>query len=337
MSWPNFWYKKNWLSGLLWPVSKLVCLEAERRLKKFNQTRQADAHGAKVIVVGNLVVGGSGKTPLIIWLTRALQQRGLKVGIVSRGYGGQSQTWPQAVTPESNPILVGDEPLLLAKQLQVPIAVGPKRDQAIALIEKEQACDVILSDDGLQHFGMQRDIELVVVDGERQFGNGWCLPAGPLREPLQRITAVDAVVINGDNQLKVKNSLQKKLPPRYGMQLKPTVLRNLLNDKVTLAVETFSGQEVNAIAGIGNPKRFFDTLEPYVAKQNRHPFKDHQAYNRDDLKGFDPQKPLIMTSKDAVKCLPIAQQLNAKNWWVLEVETQVDNELLTLILQKLQN
>lgn len=337
MSWPNFWYKKNWLSGLLWPLSKLVCLEAERRLNKFNQTRQTDAYGAKVIVVGNLVVGGSGKTPLIIWLTRALQQRGLKVGIVSRGYGGQSQNWPQSVTPESNPILVGDEPLLLSKQLQVPIAVGPKRDQAIALIEKEQACDVILSDDGLQHFGMQRDIELVVVDGERQFGNAWCLPAGPLREPLQRITEVDAVVINGDNQLKVRSSLQRKLPPRYGMQLKPTVLRNLLNDKVTLAVETFSSQEVNAIAGIGNPKRFFDTLEPYVATQNRHPFKDHQAYTREDLERFDPQKPLIMTSKDAVKCLPIAQQLNAKNWWVLEVETQVDNELLTLILQKLQN
>ncbi|CAN8140220.1 Tetraacyldisaccharide 4'-kinase [uncultured Thiomicrorhabdus sp.] len=340
MSWPTFWNKKNWQSALLWPLSKAVCLEAKRRLQKFKKTPPTRISAAKVIVVGNLVVGGSGKTPLIIWLTEALRQQGLSVGIVSRGYGGQASEFPQWVTENSNPSDVGDEPVLLAKTLQVPVAVSPKRTEAIALIEKKHACDVIISDDGLQHFAMQRDIEIVVVDAERQFGNQLCMPAGPLREPLGRLRDVDAVVVNGGGALRLNAKWQKRfavdLPPRFDMQLQPTVLRNLFNPQSTLAIESFSNLAVNSMAGIGNPQRFFSTLQPLVAAQQTYAFADHQSYCKEDLQDFIDEKPLIMTAKDAVKCQPLAQQMQAKNFWSLEVQTQVAPELLTLLLQKLQ-
>ncbi|BBP46108.1 tetraacyldisaccharide 4'-kinase [Thiosulfatimonas sediminis] len=341
MSWPTFWTKKNWQARLLWPLSKLVAWEALRRLNKFQRTPPARISAAKVIVVGNLVVGGSGKTPLIIWLTKALQQQGLQVGIVSRGYGGQASQWPQWVDAESDARLVGDEPLLLAQTLQVPVAVSPKRAEAIALIENRQACDVIISDDGLQHYAMARDIEIVVVDAQRQFGNQYCLPAGPLREPLGRLSNVDAVVINGGNQLELSQKWRRRfageLPPRFAMELRPSVFRNLHSPQMTQAVDYFSDSAVSSIAGIGNPQRFFDTLQPYVAEQDTQPLADHHAYTETQLQGFVGDKPLIMTAKDAVKCQAFAQQRQAKNFWALEVETIVAPELMTLILQKLQN
>lgn len=340
MTWPTFWYQKNWQARLLWPLSKMVALEAKRRLHKFRSNPPQKISAAKIIVVGNLVVGGSGKTPLIIWLTRMLQQQGLSVGIVSRGYGGQATSWPQWVDAKSDAKLVGDEPVLLAKELNVPIAVSPKRAEAIAMIEKHNACDVIISDDGLQHFAMQRDIEIVVVDAQRQFGNQMCLPAGPLREPLGRLSSVDAVVVNGGGPLQLNAKWQKRfakdLPPRFDMQLEPMVLRNLFNPKSTLAVESFSSLAVNSLAGIGNPQRFFDTLEPLVAEQETHAFADHQAFSIEQLQPFVGKKPLIMTVKDAVKCQPLAQQLQAKNFWALEVQSEVAPEFRTLLLQKLQ-
>lgn len=341
MSWPTFWYKRSWRTHLLWPLSNLVAFEAKRRLHKFQTSPPQEINAAKVIVVGNLVVGGSGKTPLIIWLTKALQQQGLTVGIVSRGFGGRATDWPQWVEAESDANLVGDEPVLLAKELGVPVAVSPKRVEAISMIEKHSACDVIISDDGLQHFAMQRDIEIVVVDAERQFGNQLCLPAGPLREPLQRLSSVDAVVMNGGGSLELspkwQNQFAKALPPRFEMQLQPLVLRNLFNPQSTLAVESFSSLAVNSLAGIGNPQRFFKTLQTLVADQQSHAFADHQSYTREQLEPFMGEKPLIMTAKDAVKCQPLAQQMQAKNFWALEVQTVVAAELMTLLLQKLQN
>ncbi|MBN2646708.1 MAG: tetraacyldisaccharide 4'-kinase [Thiotrichales bacterium] len=335
MSWPRFWQRKGLTAFFLWPFSLLVAAIARCRLQRFTARRQPQAYRAQVIVVGNLVVGGSGKTPLILWLCQALQARGFKVGIISRGYGGAAPTWPQWVTAESDPKFVGDEPVMLAKALQVPIAVGPIRTAALALIEKNEPCDVIISDDGLQHFALQRDVELVVVDAQRQFGNQWCLPAGPLREPLNRLTKVDALIINGGTHLQLPQKWQRLLPPRYAMHLAPKQLRNLLYPQQTLPVEAFSTQTVQALAGIGNPARFFATLEPLVAGMQTRVFNDHHPFQLSDFDEFNSEKPLIMTAKDAVKCETFARQLTAKNWWALEVETEVDDQLVRLILQKL--
>lgn len=339
MSWPDFWTHNTWQTKLLSPLAKLVCWEASRRLQKFQQQPPLRQTQARVIVVGNIVVGGSGKTPFIVWLTKQLQVQGLKVGIISRGYGGLSKSWPLLVTAESDPGLVGDEPVLLAKQLGCLIAVSPKRPQAIELLNQQAKLDVIISDDGLQHYAMARDIEVVLIDAQRQFGNQFCLPAGPLREPMSRLNQVDFCIWNGlkaDKEYPLTSITQAA---QFKMNLSPLCFRRVINARETRSVESFANQPTYAIAGIGNPQRFFETLQDLNISITEKPFADHYAYRLADFEGFDDEKPLLMTEKDAVKCSEIAKTHQKTNWWYLEVAPICDegsNQLITQLLQYLK-
>ncbi|GKT11310.1 MAG: tetraacyldisaccharide 4'-kinase [Thiomicrorhabdus sp.] len=339
MSWPAFWTKKNWKTYALLPLAKVVCWEATRRLKNFRALPPEKQTVAKVIIVGNLVVGGSGKTPFIIWLTEQLQAKGLSVGIISRGYGGIAKEWPLLVTQDSDPLQVGDEPVLLAKQLGCPIAVSPNRPEAITLLNKHNALDVIISDDGLQHYALARDIEIVMFDAQREFGNGYCMPAGPLREPISRLSSVDICIWNGlegDQPLPISKTVQ---PSQYRMSLIPLRFRQVMNPDNIIEVEdihdsqrSFSAEPMNAIAGIGNPARFFQTLEDLTLKITPHAFADHHNYQLEDFKLFEDQKRLLMTEKDAVKCVQLAKQHQKANWWYLEVAPRCEEALIVQLL-----
>ena len=263
-----------------------------------------------VIVVGNLTAGGTGKTPLIIWLTGYFTTKGYRPGIVSRGYGGSARQWPQQVRPDSDPAVVGDEPVLIAQRTRRPVAISPNRLEAARALLQHTDCDIILCDDGLQHLALSRDIEIVVIDGERQFGNGRCLPAGPLREPRGRLRSVDMVVSNGHEG-----------KGQYLMEYSPLPLTSLAEgQQVTAGLEQLAGKKVHAVAGIGNPNRFFSQLRHAGIDIVRHVFPDHHAFQPQDLV-FDDELPVVMTEKDAVKCRKFA----TRNMWYLPVAAEMSN------------
>lgn len=260
-----------------------------------------------VIVVGNITLGGTGKSPLVAWLARWLVNQGWSPGIVTRGYGGKADAYPLFVTPETAPSQSGDEPLMLAQQTGLPVVADPQRGRGgQALVE--MGCDILLSDDGLQHLALGRDIELVVVDGARGLGNGRCLPAGPLREAPCRLDRVDAVIVNGE--------LSKPLPVAYtAMQLMPQRWRRLRDGQHHELTPLPFHLPVHAVAGIGHPERFFNTLQSLGVEGEMHPLADHQQFHSAAL-AFGDQRPVVMTAKDAVKCKDIAPP----DSWVLEVE-----------------
>jgi tetraacyldisaccharide 4'-kinase len=329
MSWPTFWLKTDWRTHLLAPLGKWVCYLAAQRLKRF-QKSPPESPGL-VLVVGNLVVGGSGKTPFIIWLGRELIKQGLKVGVISRGYGGQAKSWPQVVTPESDPALVGDEPVLLAQVLGCPVVVAPKRAEALAMINAQSALDLVISDDGLQHYTLARDIEVVLLDTSRPnfgLGNGLCLPAGPLREPVKRLEQVDFVVLNGADSAVLPNVNCRYLAT---MQIKPTVFYQLTNPENQRPIDAFAGQTGYAVAGIGNPARFYQTLSDLAITPQPLAFSDHHAFQAADFIELNPSKPLFMTRKDAVKCQGFAQP----NWWVLDIEPDCDAHFKQALLNRI--
>lgn len=305
----HYWANVNPLSLLLLPLSLLFCSIAGLRRLLYKRGLKASIRvPAPVIVVGNISVGGTGKTPLVIRICHLLQTWGLKPGIVSRGYGGETTDWPYAVLPNSDPHLVGDEPLLLAQRTGCPVFISPKRPEAAQALLQQTECNVIVSDDGLQHYALKRDVEIAVVDGKRLFGNGFCLPSGPLRERLKRLEEVDFVISNGPSSL---DSVQ--------MDLQSTSVVNLSDPSIRCSPDDFIGQKVNAMAGIGNPQRFFDTLLALGLDINPHSFKDHQRYQPGDLPS-SIKTPLIMTEKDAVKCRSFAEP----GYWYLEVEAKLE-------------
>ena len=275
-----------------------------------------------VIVVGNISAGGTGKTPVVIWLAEKLQSAGLRPGIISRGYGatGNGQDLI-SVTAKSDPRLAGDEPVLIAQRIRCPVWVGRDRVAAArALLAANPECDIIISDDGLQHYRLQRDFEIAVMDGDRKFGNAQLLPAGPLREPESRMEAVDAIIVNGIGE--VSGS--------YGMKMESMPLRNLLAGDQAAGTAHFQGKDIHAIAGIGNPDRFFSQLERLGLIFKRHRFADHHAFILQDLQSLDAEV-IVMTEKDAVKCAAFAQN----NWWCLPVNAVIDTALLSHIVKKL--
>jgi tetraacyldisaccharide 4'-kinase len=275
-----------------------------------------------VIVVGNITVGGTGKTPLIIWMAGFLKNSGFKPGIISRGYRGRSATWPQWVTADSDAGTVGDEALLIAKETGCPMAVGPLRVDSASMLLKLADCDVILSDDGLQHYALNRDIEIAVIDGERRFGNGYCLPAGPLREPIERLKSVDFIIVNGE----------KYEEREFSMKLVGEMLINLVTGEQK-SLQEFKGIDCHALAGIGNPDRFFTLLEAAGLTCITHSFPDHYQFQRRDIE-FSDNKPVLMTEKDAVKCTEFA----GKQHWYLPVKAVPDavfsEKLLNLLRDK---
>jgi len=260
---------------------------------------------APLIVVGNITVGGTGKTPFVIWLTHFLRDKGFRPGIVSRGYGGSASQWPQVVMPESNPAAVGDEAVLLARRCHCPMVVSPNRSDAVKMLLKDFDCDIVIADDGLQHYAMGRDIEIVIVDGQRRFGNGHVLPAGPLREPITRLKSVDLCVINGEPQAS----------DEYRMTLTQSSLYNLQAPEKIDELSIFKGKRVHAVAGIGHPEKFFDLLRTAGIEVVAHSFPDHHAYCADDL-NFGDDTPVLMTEKDAVKCVSFTKP----DCWVVVIE-----------------
>lgn len=307
-SWVERWHDGHWLFRLLLPLGWLFRrITAVRRAAYLSGRRQAWRAPVPVIVVGNISAGGTGKTPLTLALVEQLRAAGWQPGIVSRGYGGKT-AYPCRVTPDASPTAVGDEPLLLARRAGVPVVVDPRRARGARMLLADTPCNLIICDDGLQHYALARDIEIAVIDGRRGLGSGLPLPAGPLREPVTRLGEVDFCVINGDDVMGVGTMLRRLLGREsHAMQLQPDDWQALGRT----GRRPLSGL-VHAVAGIGHPPRFFDQLTAQGYKVVPHPFPDHHAYRAADLM-FRPALPLVMTEKDAVKCADIAPD---NSWYV---------------------
>ena len=320
------WYKPQSWSLLLAPLALVFKRIINKRRQYIEKHRGKIS--SPVVVVGNITVGGTGKTPLLISLVKALKMRGYRVGVVSRGYGGRSPVYPLQVTPGSDPRRCGDEPLLIARACDCPVIVDPNRYRAAKLMEESNDCDLILSDDGLQHYRLPRTMEIVVVDGERMLGNGWCLPAGPLREPETRLEEVDFVIVNGGDP--VLNH-----PRQYRMDLEPLTFRNLVTGEVREARRPPSAVSVHGVAGIGNPARFARTLASLGMTVKLHPFPDHHDFKAGDLE-FDDDRPVIITAKDAVKISPSDLGRLGDRVWVLEVSARLGGNGLETIVQAIE-
>jgi tetraacyldisaccharide 4'-kinase len=299
------WYGKPKGLLLLLPIEYLYRLIAGLR-RRFIRPQVC---GAPVIVVGHISVGGSGKTPVVLAVAQFCKSLGYKVGIVSRGYGGRAPSYPYLLSTESTPAEAGDEPYLMFQRSGLPLAVAPDRLAAAKLLVTEQGCDLIISDDGLQHYRLARDIEVLVVDGERGFGNGHCLPVGPLREAVSRADEIELKVINGgDSDMS-----------GYAMALQGVAAVNIANGEA-LALNNWplNQRRIHAVAGIGNPQRFFRSLQLAGFDVIEHPFPDHHPYTADDLQFAEPC-PIVMTEKDAVKCRAFATNQH----WMLPVNGEI--------------
>jgi tetraacyldisaccharide 4'-kinase len=272
-----------------------------------------------VIVVGNLTAGGNGKTPVVIALVESLRSRGFKPGVVSRGHGG-SERGPLLVDDVSPPARVGDEPCLIRKRTGAAVAIGRDRARAARLL-LERGVDVVIADDGLQNPSLRRDIELCVIDGQRRFGNGRLLPAGPLREPLTRLADIPFQICNG-------GAAQANEIP---MRLSGDMAVSLTGAASTRTLESFAGQRVHAVAAIGNPARFFDSLRAHGIEVVAHAFPDHHAFVAADLV-FDRDLPLLMTEKDAVKC----QVFALPNAWCVPVRAELPASFFDAIAARLR-
>ena len=319
----HHWYRISPLHALLYPVSLLFrALSALRRFLYRSGVFVSPKFHVPIVIVGNISVGGTGKTPLTLWLAQQLIAEGWHPGIISRGYrkSKSKNVLPHGVNAEDASGDVGDEPLLMAQRMLCPVWIGRDRPAvASALLLAHPECDIILSDDGLQHYRLHRDAEIVVIDGARRFGNGLLLPAGPLREPVSRLQEVDAIVVNG-------GMVQGN---EFAMNLQGTGFHNLLNPERVVSANELMGLKLHAIAGIGHPRRFFDHLQQLGLQCTAHAFSDHHDFISADL-AFEDADAILMTEKDAVKCTPFATEKH----WVLRVDAQVDPTLAQLIIKK---
>jgi tetraacyldisaccharide 4'-kinase len=319
----HHWYRISPLHLLLFPVSLIFrSLAASRRLLYRTGILASVRLPVPVIIVGNISVGGTGKTPLTLWLAQQLIENGWHPGIVSRGYTktARQKKTPHEVSVDDDAHEVGDEPLLMAQRALCPVWIDGNRPiAALSLLQAHPECDVILSDDGLQHYRLQRDAEIVVVDSARRFGNGLMLPAGPLREPVSRLREVDAIVMNGG----------QAQDGEFVMRLEGSLFYNLLNPEITVSAAEFTEQRLHAIAGIGHPQRFFNHLEHLGLSTRHHAFPDHHRFTSSDI-AFEDADAVLMTEKDAVKCASFATE----KCWVLRVDAQVSPALTQLILKK---
>jgi tetraacyldisaccharide 4'-kinase len=272
-----------------------------------------------IIIVGNITVGGTGKTPLVIWLAHFLKTKGFNPGIVTRGVGGKKQVLPMHVTHDTAPHVVGDEAVLLKERTGCPLVVCIDRVAAVKDLLAHSDCDVVITDDGLQHYRLKRDIEIAVMDAERQLGNRCFLPAGPLRESSSRLKEVDFVVQHGDAQ-----------PGILAMQLTGDDVVQVIDRSVKIALRDFTQRKVHAVAGIGHPNRFFAVLRAQGFEVIEHVFPDHHLYCFDDFQ-FNDALPIMMTEKDAVKCRAFADQ----RFWYLPVDAKLDKVFEVALLAKL--
>lgn len=315
------WYgRPSWLLLLAPLVPVFMLISAARRAL---HRRKAKPFAVPVVVVGNITVGGTGKSPTIIALVHALRRAGYTPGVTTRGYGAGSDDC-RAVPPGADASSYGDEPVMIAAAADCPVVVGVERAKSAAYLIEQFHCDIVLSDDGLQHYKLHRTVELAVVDGQRQLGNGWRLPVGPLRESARRLRSVDFVLINGGRQPELA-------PPdrTFCFSLKPVAWLNLRSG-TRVPLQALPLDCAVAIAGIGNPQRFFDTLKMLGFDGECRSFADHYPFGPDDLSQW-ADRVLLMTEKDAVKCRAFA----ADNWWALSVEADLPESFLTRLMQSL--
>ena len=313
------WYKPfSLITLLLLPLSAIFgCVALVRKYCYEVGVFKPFVSNTPVIVVGNISVGGNGKTPFVLWLHDYLTAQGLSVGLISRGYGGQAAQYPLLVTANTTTLEAGDEPVLLFNRLQCPLVVGPNRQQNIEMLNHQFQLDVIISDDGMQHYKMARSIECCIVDSERKFGNGFLMPAGPLRETVSRLNSVDLVIENGSEH-------------EFSYRLQPSIIKRVAdNTEITTTIKT-----AHAVSAIGNPQRFEASLKAQgIALLSTHHFRDHYAYTANDFAQFG-EDCILMTEKDAVKCRDFAKP----NWYYLPVDAQptaaVINTLNLLLKEK---
>ncbi len=312
------WQRRGLVAWLLFPVSLLFGLLVFTRRALFRlRVLKSEHPGLPVIVVGNITAGGTGKTPLVLWIAELLGKNGWSPAIVSRGYGAKLQA-PRAATIASRPSEVGDEPILLSRRSGCPVWVGPDRTAVIrALRAQHPEVDVLILDDGLQHYRLRRDLEIAVVDA-RGAGNGFLLPAGPLREPLSRLRSVDAIVRHGGSG------------EGFAMTLEGDTLHRMTDSADRRPAAAFAGQAVHAVAGIGHPNRFFLQLRSLGIKAMPHPFPDHHPFAPHEL-DFAGDAVVVMTEKDAVKLRHAARP----NWWVLPVAARLDPAFGPWLLAKM--
>ena len=317
----RIWSGESPLWRLLLPLSWLYGLVsgAIRLLYRLGLKRAWRAP-VPVVVVGNLTAGGNGKTPVVIWLVEQLQKRGIRAGVVSRGYGGNAVQYPLLLTPDTTTAEAGDEPVLIFQRTHAPVAVSPVRSEAVQVLLAEHSVQIVITDDGLQHYALARDKEIVVIDGVRRFGKGRWLPAGPMRERASRRKSVDAVIVHGGE------ARAGEIP----MHLHPGLAVNLHTGERKAVAQLTS---LVAMAGIGHPPRFFATLEQCGAKlEKRVPLADHQALVPEQVNALaSPEQTLIMTEKDAVKCRAFAKE----NWWYLPVDAELSGEQPEQLLKEL--
>ena len=323
------WKKKTPLSLVLLPLSIIFfsLIFIRKKLLVWRVSRRQDRIKGPTIIVGNITAGGTGKTPLVIYLANELTARGLHPGIISRGYGRETQDIYE-VMRNSSPVQVGDEPCIIVQQVKdCPVFVGKNKHQvAKVLLQRYPMVNIIISDDGLQHYSLERDIEICLIDGDNPFGNGFLLPAGPLREPKSRLKLVDFIV--------TKNSLTQlhENIPTFKMQLNGTTIINLKNRQIREPLSYLKNKSFNAVAGIGNPHHFFQLLQKYNLKFQSFSFSDHHIFTPNDL-DFNNSDPVLMTEKDAIKCNRFAHD----NWWMLPVKAKVENNFIEKIMEKIQD
>jgi tetraacyldisaccharide 4'-kinase len=310
------WYTGAWWLWLLRPLEILFrCLVALRK-GLYQQGILASYRPVKpVVVVGNITLGGTGKTPVVIALVEALQALGIQPGVVSRGYGGSAARYPYVVTDTSTVADCGDEPLLIYRRTGCPCVVAPSRPDAVCTLLEQYAIDVVLSDDGLQHYALCRDLEVAIVDAQAGYGNGFCLPAGPLREPVSRLQSVDYVLSRGSDD------------PACGVRYEPDCLVNLATGEERAASPESIGKSVYAVAGIGQPAQFFRTMEALGFQLEQQVFPDHYAYRQADFSELG-DKPILMTEKDAVKCKEFASD----NAWYLRINACLPQALTEAVV-----
>jgi tetraacyldisaccharide 4'-kinase len=311
------WYEGGWGARLLLPLAGLYWLLLSLRGLLYRVGLLGSYRAAvPVIIVGNITVGGTGKTPVTIWLASELKARGFVPGIVSRGYGGSRGSASMRVDAASEAAVVGDEPVLIARRTGCPVVVDANRARAAAMLV-EDGVNVIIADDGLQHYRLARAYEICVIDGARGLGNRLLLPAGPLRETVDRLAEVDQVLVNGS--LAARNeSLTVVEQNALEFRLLATEVRRL-NGSLTRPIEGFEGKTVHGVAAIGNPRRFFDQLRAHGMQVIEHAFPDHAELRRQDL-DFGDAFDVLMTEKDAVKLASHADD----RYWTVPVELDMD-------------
>ena len=319
------WQKRGAWAWLMSPLGLLVCVFAgvKRRAYHYGWLKQTRV-GVPVIVVGNLTVGGAGKSPLVAYIAHLLKREGYRPGIICRGYKGKAERWPQGVNVDSDPTLVGDESLMLARQTNCPVMAGPDRVQSAQALLNESNCDVLISDDGFQHLRLARDIDIVVIDSTRGLGNRWCLPAGPLREGVWALAAADLMVYH--HQRPSENTKNQ-----YGMYLRTDEIL-ALDGSVANKADTLKQTTLHAVAGIGHPMRFFNTLRELGFTIIEHAFSDHHQYEKNQLE-FNDEHAIITTEKDALKLAMLKLDTTI---WVLPVRAVLNQSFDSDLLSKLK-